>query len=641
MMRFEKEVTFCCDCDEIAVEMAVNDLIRDLWEVAGCDVSIVDDSALIKVSCGTIDGNEQYAVFVNADGVSISGSDVLGTIYGVYKFSEVCLGVDPLWFWKDNYPALNDSLDINDVELFSNPSTFKYRGWFINDEDLLTEWLPGSGPRYIRYPYYSNVISLDIADAIYEAALRCETNMIIPASFVDIMNPFEAKLIEMAVERGLYVTQHHIEPLGVSHFGFENYWNAKGKEYAFSYGSEPEKVIEVWTEYAKKWYEIAGEQVIWQTGLRGKGDRSIWHSDPSVAADQAGRMISKAVNEQLEIIHSIDERKNPPSTFTAWLEMTPLLMDGTLEVPEECIMVFCDQGCSQRMLSDFYDMPRGENCGYGVYFHIAFYLNGPHCLPGVSPAKLDRVYRSVLEKGDSDYSIVNVANIREHVLPIAANAKMTRDVTTWNYDKFMRDFCGEFQYDYESYFSALTETPHGVFQDGDALVMLLSPLYKHVHGVEHFKKYKMTYAGSPVELERRGIDTPQKRRKFEQTLFAKIEMLEAIYENIPDDAPLFYQINLGEYSRQLAFLYELSIVALRVVDELEPLTALIPMIDKYVDMQKTCEYGKWENWYRGDKKLDWLEKREEIFEILKLYKEGAKDFSPVRIDLKMKIEKGK
>ncbi len=613
MFKIEKEITLICNCNEISVQKATEDLVRDLWEIVGCKVK-EEDNAAITIDCGTLDGVEQYKLSINSDGVSISGSDILGTIYGIYKFTEVCLGVDPLWFWKDNYPNAVDKLEIEDLELQSKPSTFKYRGWFINDEDLLTEWLPGSGPRYIRYLHYSNVISLDIADAIYEAVLRCENNLIIPASFVDIMNPPEAKLIEMAVERGLYVTQHHIEPLGVSHFGFENYWNSKGKEYAFSYGSEPEKVHEVWTEYAKKWYEIAGDRVIWQTGLRGKGDRSIWSSDPSVKAEQAGMMISKAVNEQLEIIHTIDARENPPITFTAWLEMTPLLMEGTLKVPEECIMVFCDRGPTQKMLDDFYTMPRGENCGYGVYYHIAFYSTGPHYIPCVSPWKMEQVFRSVLDRGDTDFAIVNVANIREHVLHIAANAKIMRDVKSWSYDKFMDEFCGCFRYEYENYFSALIDTPLGTFQDGDIFVMLLVAINKYISDKGNSDGDKTSSVSS--QLERRELGTFLQRRKFEQTLFAKIEMLDAVYENISDDAPLFYQINLGEYSRQLAHLYQLSIVILRVIDELEPITALIPMIDKFVQMRKVCEYGKWGNWYCGDKKLNWLEKREEILKIL-------------------------
>ena len=49
---------------------------------------------------------------------------------------------------------------------------------------------------------------------VLETAVRLGINLIIPASFVDIHNPPEENLIRMAVERGLYVSQHHVEPLG-------------------------------------------------------------------------------------------------------------------------------------------------------------------------------------------------------------------------------------------------------------------------------------------------------------------------------------------------------------------------------------------------------------------------------------------
>ena len=49
-----------------------------------------------------------------------------------------------------------------------------------------------------------------------------------------------------AARRGLYLSMHHIEPLGVSAFTYENYWAERGQEPLFSYYSEPAKVEEVW-----------------------------------------------------------------------------------------------------------------------------------------------------------------------------------------------------------------------------------------------------------------------------------------------------------------------------------------------------------------------------------------------------------
>jgi len=76
--------------------------------------------------------------------VLLSGADIRGTIYAVYEFSEKFLGIDPLYYWTDRLPARRTSIGIpaSYEKTFPAP-VFKYRGFFINDEDLLTGWAPG------------------------------------------------------------------------------------------------------------------------------------------------------------------------------------------------------------------------------------------------------------------------------------------------------------------------------------------------------------------------------------------------------------------------------------------------------------------------------------------------------------------
>lgn len=79
-------------------------------------------------------------------------------------------------------------------------------------------------------------------------------NLIIPASFIDIRNSDGRVLVETAANRGLFLSMHHIEPMGVSAFTYFNYWKAKnGSKPLFSYFSNKEKVEEVWRVYADEW----------------------------------------------------------------------------------------------------------------------------------------------------------------------------------------------------------------------------------------------------------------------------------------------------------------------------------------------------------------------------------------------------
>ena len=108
--------------------------------------------------------------------VVLTGSDVRGTIYAIYEFSQRFLNVDPLYWWTDNPPARRDSVTVpEDFALEPPPPTFHYRGWFINDEDLLTAWRPGTADK--------TGISLEVWDHLYESLLRLKGDMIIPNTY--------------------------------------------------------------------------------------------------------------------------------------------------------------------------------------------------------------------------------------------------------------------------------------------------------------------------------------------------------------------------------------------------------------------------------------------------------------------------
>jgi hypothetical protein len=47
-------------------------------------------------------------------------------------------------YWTDHEPARKVSIEIPaSLELKCPPPVFRYRGFFINDEDLLSGWAPG------------------------------------------------------------------------------------------------------------------------------------------------------------------------------------------------------------------------------------------------------------------------------------------------------------------------------------------------------------------------------------------------------------------------------------------------------------------------------------------------------------------
>ena len=207
--------------------------------------------------------------------------------------------------------------------------------------------------------FFKEVISVEMMDVIFESALRCGMNMIIPCSFIDILNPSEEAIVAQAVKRGLYVSQHHQEPVGVAYFAAENYMTEHYPDKAVSYVASPKEMEEIWRTYIKKWAKYE-PQVIWQLGLRGKGDKAVWHTDGSVdsSAEKRGAIISSAISKQHNIIAETVGHTGFLSTSTLWLEGAELYDKGFLKMPENTITVFSDIGDTQLFGGDFYGVSR-------------------------------------------------------------------------------------------------------------------------------------------------------------------------------------------------------------------------------------------------------------------------------------------
>lgn len=578
------------------VALALNDLAQDLEKVLGTAPDVRDTpQADLRVGLDpTIGAAESYRIDVTDQGVVITGADERGAIYGIYRFSREFLGVDPFWFFKDLEPTPCQRLVLPRGTIVSREPTFRYRGWFINDEDLLTEWVGDGGRRPIDYPYYQQVVHPDVIDRVYEALLRSGGNLVIPASFVDVMNPPEARLVRRAAERGLYVTQHHVEPMGVSHFGFENYWKAQGHDYAFAYGSHPEHVRQTWRAYAERWYELAGDKVIWQLGLRGKGDRPIWHDDRSVEEDAAGAIISQAMAEQWNIVQAVDPRPTPPATTTLWAEGSALMAAGSLVVPPDLTIVFSDHGPTQEMQEDFHSTPRDKNRRYGVYYHIGFWRHGAHLLQGATPARVRREFDKIVAKGDTHYAILNVCNVREHVLGIQVAMEMMNDHAGWTESAFWNRFAPEALHEpYQRLLACLLPLDHDrVMQDGAIVASSQAILDRHRKGE------------TPVVTLPPARATA--RRRWLAKTIATLDTLAADYpaDRIPAPQRPFVDVHFLTQAKMLRELYAFYLALLDSDDTPERLADAEAAMERFLAARQAAARGKWADWYRGDRKVN-------------------------------------
>ncbi|MBR5175299.1 MAG: glycosyl hydrolase 115 family protein [Bacteroidales bacterium] len=419
------------------ITLAARDLVADVKKITGVEMQLIKGrkpKAGDVFICTKEDGSkwESYDV-VAANGIlSIYGTDARGTMFGIYDFIERYLKVDPLSYWNDTPYPEESTLSWDEVSIHQDSPSFKFRGWFINDEDLLTGWKEPSGNRRLDYPFYSTVVNQDIMEKLAEALVRSRYNLIIPASFINVANPPEKALVDICARRGVFLSMHHIEPMGVSGYTYLNYWKDRGEDVSFSYFSNPEKMIEVWKETAKIWAKYPN--VIWQVGLRGIADNPIWTADPNIPQSNEGRgkIISEAIAKQVEILDEIGvPKKNRYISTTLWMEGAALNRLGFLKFPDDVIVVFADNGPGWKWTPDFWSVPRTDKNKYGVYYHHALIGDGPHLAPLTPASKTYRMMQDAVSKNTSEYAIFNVSDVREFTYNIDATSKML-----WNMEAF-------------------------------------------------------------------------------------------------------------------------------------------------------------------------------------------------------------
>jgi len=335
-----------------------------------------------------------------ARAVVLTGPDVLGTIYAIYQFSQDYLGVEPMSYWTGARAPRRQRIVLPaGLRRIFPPPLFKYRGFFINDEDLLTGWAAAPKSEHTG-------ISLAVMNEIYETILRLKGNMVIPGTWIFPNDP----RIKLAAERGLIVTQHHAIPLGVNVARWP-------PNVPYNFTQHPKILERAWRNAV---HEYAPHQrILWEVGLRGLSDESYAAVDPSVRGNNArlGMLISRAIAAQMKIVRAVHPHARFVTNF--WQEGAHLERAGDLKIPPGVIRVWADSGYG--IPQDKGDLAPGE----GVYYHVAMLNGAANHLSEMIP--VSRIYTQLgryIKAHATAYFLLNVSNIR----PVAMTTEAAMDV---------------------------------------------------------------------------------------------------------------------------------------------------------------------------------------------------------------------
>jgi hypothetical protein len=635
------------------VQRATKDLQNDFKKVFGQAPKVVSDlkdagptAILIAqrenlpsgVDCATTSDAEAFAFSVAGAGVGpthhrivcLTGADMRGTIYAIYQFSQSVLGVDPMYLWTDKQPARRVSISLPADFTHTYPSpVFKYRGFFPNDEDLLTGWVvPPKGEQ--------DGIALSVWDQIYETILRLKGNIVVPGTWTF---PDDAP-VHAATERGLIVNQHHAIPLGVN----VARWPAN---VPYNFSTDSEILRRAWTNAVAEYKP--DEEILWSVGLRGLSDSSYATLDPSVRNNDPllGKRISEAVAEQMKIVRA----KYPHAQFVTdlWQEGARLTREGYLKIPPEVTLVWADTGYGD--LQDDGKVAAGQ----GMYIHTAMMNGNANQLSEMVPVeRIDEELGRYIKAGATAYVLINTSDLR----PVAMTTRAVMDAAwggvpaekdadmayyrRWATEEFGAKSADALASLYRDYFAAPSlRRPFNGFPgmtsagnapppppptltftrwDGDqhyhseARRLILDDLSVHQVIAIPSQSPKWTqprvFPGGSAEMRARSLDNDIKDGEDAAPRWDAVWKKAVAAESLIDPARRSYyqaqvltMITINRESN--AMLLDLA-RAMKDADagdkaKAEQETAAsIAALDAIQKSMALAEYGKWKNWYRGD-----------------------------------------
>lgn len=398
-----------------AAEVLKRDIQKACNEMEADALKPCNEIRLLKEDSGTFEP-ECYRIRATEDRLELAAGDTLGFVYGLYAISRELLGITDFWFWNDQKITRKTGYPVpEDYVLKSEPFAVRYRGWFVNDEVLISNW---SIDRKKEGPW----------EMVFEALLRCGGNMTIPGTDQN------SKIYDtLASEMGLSITHHHAEPLGAEMFA-RAYpgLNPSYKEHA-------DLFQKLWQEGIER---QKGKNVIWNIGFRGQGDTPFWENDPQYDTDESrGELMSRLIRLQYDLVKESD-----PSAVCCtnlYGETMELYRKGLLHLPEDVIKIWADNGFG-KMVSRRQGNHNPRICAlpeteresadqrHGIYYHVSFYdlqaANHITMLPN-SPEFVKAELEEVLKRGVKDYWIINCSNVKPHVYYLDFIAGMWRSGT--------------------------------------------------------------------------------------------------------------------------------------------------------------------------------------------------------------------
>ncbi len=380
----------------------------------------------------------------------IAGSDMRGTIYGIYDLCEQ-IGVSP-WYWWGDVPVARQTqvvLSPASVQKTEMPDV-QYRGIFINDEESFTYW-----SRILENDTDSpGTPNANTYAKIFELLLRLKANTLWPAmhekstAFNGILNPETGVSYnaEKAAEYGIIMGTSHCEMLlrnnatewtpwceaNVGKYNLEKVNNSWSSSY--DYTVNPEAMNAYWEEAVARNYKFDN---LYTIGLRAVHDGAINCRD--LNGRTRTQVVQEAVDAQVAILEKYEaiyeqetgEKKVFPKIYCSYKEAATYFQSG-LVLPSDTIIVWGDDNFGYvREVSSTEELANYPSSG--VYYHVS-YLGAPSSYIWIAGTPLPLIYEEMTKSynaGSDDCWILNVGDLKPAEIPMEFFLSMA-----WDHDAY-------------------------------------------------------------------------------------------------------------------------------------------------------------------------------------------------------------
>jgi hypothetical protein len=405
----------------IAGSIGNNDIIDSLISKGTIDVTSIKDKRecyKIQVVENPVEGVDKAIVIV--------GSDKRGTIYGIYRISEL-IGVSPWVYFADVIPAKKSETILSEEELniTSKEPSVKYRGFFLNDEwPALGSWVTNAFGDFNEEFY----------DKVFQLILRLKGNFLWPAmwSAVFSQNGKSHPLAnaELADAYGIVMGTSHHEPM----FRAGEEWKQINQQYgtnpAWDFSSNSEAITKFWEDGLKRNKKLESLITI---GMRGEQDSALKGSE-----EENIQLLKDIILTQKRLLKEQGLEKTP-QVLTIYKEVEKYWYgtdkaEGLRtwdELDDVTIMLADDNFANLRTLPTVEE--RNRKAGWGMYYHFDYH-GGPRSYEWVNTTPLEKVWEQMsmaYDYGIRDIWIVNIGDLKPMEFPVSYFLDLAYDFETW------------------------------------------------------------------------------------------------------------------------------------------------------------------------------------------------------------------